>query len=431
MRMTGLNFESIPSIDSPFRFYLTAPLFAILASLLLIEQGSNLWLTRWMPSTLAITHLVALGVMGMVMIGSLFQVMPVLCGAPIPITGTRLTILHLTFASGALFLCAAFIGLVSFDYGFILLGLSLGYFLFSLLKVLIVQASGEQTRLPILLAITALGIVMFAGLMLLSGYLWGWQVTTGKSLTNLHAGTALFGWIMLLVMAVSFQVIPMFHVTPVFPRYCQVGLVVATLVGLWLIIADTLAGTEFKHVGSLNAFVAILYALLGLNRISQRKRKLPDVVISYWQVAFTCLVIGCALLIALPFLSGEWRSKAEILMALVIGCGFILGIIQGMILKIVPFLISLHLQSVAMKNPASMMLLPDHYSLVSRTQGKVQFWLYILVLASVVVSFVEPELTRVLGAVFMFNWLCVGYNIVKASGSYLKVRDEMLNYTTS
>ncbi|MDG3084875.1 hypothetical protein P7F88_01730 [Vibrio hannami] len=428
MRMAGLNFDSIPVIDVPFRFYLTAPIFAILASLLLLDQGSNIWLTRWMPGTLAITHLIALGVMGMVMIGSLFQVMPVLCGAPIPITGIRVSLLHIAFSAGAFFLCAAFVGWVSFDIGFGLLGLSLGYFVFALMKVLIVQASGEQTRLPILFAIAALGIVMFAGLMLLSGYLWGWQLASGKSLTNLHAGTALFGWVMLLVMAVSFQVIPMFHVTPVFPRYWQVGLVLATLVGLWLIIADTLAGTNISQIGSLNALVAILYAGLGLNRISKRKRKLPDVVISYWQVAFVSLIAGCTLLIALPFLSTEWQSKTEVFMAMIIGCGFILGIIQGMLLKIVPFLISLHLQSVAMKNPASMMLLPDHYSLISRSQGKAQFWLYIAVLVSISIAFLHPEFTQFLGLIFMANWLCVGYNIVTAATRYSRVRNEMLEY---
>ncbi len=80
MRLTGLNFDEIPRLDVPLRFYLTAPIFAVIASLLLIWQGDYIWLGRWMPASLAITHLVAIGMMAMIMIGSLFQIMPVLCG---------------------------------------------------------------------------------------------------------------------------------------------------------------------------------------------------------------------------------------------------------------------------------------------------------------------------------------------------------------
>lgn len=102
MRMTGLNFDAIPRLDVPLRFYLTAPIFALLGSILLIDQGSQIWLSRWMPASLAITHLFALGVMAMIMIGSLFQIMPVLCGAPITIEKSRLALMHTGMIAGTL-----------------------------------------------------------------------------------------------------------------------------------------------------------------------------------------------------------------------------------------------------------------------------------------------------------------------------------------
>ncbi|WP_139310531.1 hypothetical protein [Photobacterium proteolyticum] len=97
-----------------------------------------------------------------------------------------------------------------------------------------------------------------------------------------------------------------------------------------------------------------------------------------------------------------------------------------MLLKIVPFLITLHLQPIAMANPSAMMLLPDHYSLISRQQMKIQFRLYLLGLLSIVGSLCFPQLTVSLGLMMLLNWLWIGYNIASASITYRNVRQEMM-----
>ncbi|WED28971.1 hypothetical protein L3V77_23840 [Vibrio sp. DW001] len=425
MRMTGLNFDAIPRLDVPLRFYLTAPIFALLGSILLIDQGSQIWLTRWMPASLAITHLFALGVMAMIMVGSLFQIMPVLCGAPITIEKSLLVLLHMGMIAGTLTLAAAFMGWVSFVFGFVFLGLSIGYFVLTLAWVLIKNAGGEQTRLPILLAVCSLGLLLVAGLLLISGYLWGIQPAVGKALTNFHASIGIFGWVLLLVMAVSFQVIPMFHVTPVFPKVWRNTLVFGAVFSLVMMTLATFAGFDLYYVSVFNALVGIAYAVVGSVQLSKRRRKLPDVVVNYWRVGYGCLAIGCLFIIALPYFPAEIKGKLEVLLGLVIALGFIFGVIQGMLLKIVPFLITLHLQKVAMANPASMMMLPDHYSLISRKQGKLQYWLYLAVLLSIVISFFVPQITISIGVCIMLNWICIGYNLLRAFILHSKLREKM------
>lgn len=426
MRMTGLNFDAIPELHVPLRFYLTAPLFAILASLLFIDQGSTIWLSRWLPASLAITHLFALGVMAMVMIGSLYQVMPVLCGAPIPTSKWSLLLIHAGLTVGTLLLCAGFLGWISLMASFVVLAMSLGYFIVSILWVLIRNASGQQTRTPILMAVSALALLLVVGLLLLSSYLWGFQPTVGKSLTHLHASLGLFGWVLLLMMAVSFQVIPMFHVTPVFPRLWRVALTASTVVGLVAMTLATFLAYDLTYFAMFLASIAILYAAVALSRLAQRKRKLPDVVVNYWQSGFACLILASLLVIAMEYASPMWQVKLEVLVALIIGLGFIVGIMQGMLLKIVPFLISLHLQPIAMQNPSAMMLLPDHYRLISRKQCRVQYWLYVLVLASIAVSFFVPSLSFTIGLSLMLNWLVVGLNLLQASKMFFTVRKQML-----
>jgi len=426
MRLTGLNFDEIPRLDVPLRFYLTAPFFAVVVSLLLIWQGDYIWLGRWMPASLAITHLVAIGMMAMIMIGSLFQIMPVLCGAPIKIPPLPLILMQAGLIFGTLALSAGFFGWPTFGGSFLLLALSLGYFIVSLLRVLIFKAAGQQTRMPIMLAAIALGFVLLAGLLLLAGYLWGYYPVPGKNLTHLHAGTGIFGWVLLLIMAVSFQVIPMFHVTPEFPRYWRIALPVMLVIGLVSIVVATLVQVSLYFSSALIAGVGILYSIIGLSRLRARKRKLPDVVVSYWQWAYSCLILGCLLMIAMPIIPLPLQGKAEVFIALTIGMGFVLGVIQGMLLKIVPFLISLHLQPIAMANPNAMMLLPDHYSLISRKQMKIQFWLYLLGMVSIVVSLCYPPATASIGLVMLLNWLWIGYNILTASSMFYNVRKQML-----
>lgn len=426
MRLTGLNFEDIPRLDVPLRFYLTAPVFAVIASLLLIWQGDYIWLGRWLPASLAITHLVAIGMMAMIMIGSLFQIMPVLCGAPIKIPPVPLVLMQTGLVLGTLALSAGFFGWPTFGASFVLLALSLGYFIVSLLGVLIRQAAGQQTRVPIMLAVLALGFVLLAGLMLLAGYLWGYHPVPGKNLTHLHAGTGIFGWVLLLIMAVSFQVIPMFHVTPEFPRHWRIALPVMLVLGLVSIALATLLQFSLYYSSALIAAVAILYAIIGLSRLRNRKRKLPDVVVNYWQWAYSSLIGGCLLMIAMPLIPIQLQGRVEVFIALLIGMGFVLGVIQGMLLKIVPFLISLHLQPIAMSNPNAMMLLPDHYSLISRQKIKIQFRLYLLGMASIIVSLCYPPATASIGLLMMLNWLWIGYNIASASITYRKVHREML-----
>ena len=80
MRMPGLTLESLPPINIPLRFFLTAPWFGMLAALLLLFSGPGLWSSSWNPALIGLTHLVTLGFVTMTMLGALFQLLPVLSG---------------------------------------------------------------------------------------------------------------------------------------------------------------------------------------------------------------------------------------------------------------------------------------------------------------------------------------------------------------
>ena len=83
-----LAFEHTPGLALPLRFLLLAPWFGALAGLLLVWQGGEALATRWAPATLAVTHLLTLGFLGMAMAGSLLQMVPVVAGVELRWAGT-------------------------------------------------------------------------------------------------------------------------------------------------------------------------------------------------------------------------------------------------------------------------------------------------------------------------------------------------------
>ena len=76
-----LSYDQSPPIAAPFRFFLTAPVFGILAGLLLLWEGPDMLAARWTPGVLALTHLMTIGFMLQVMLGALIQILPVVAGA--------------------------------------------------------------------------------------------------------------------------------------------------------------------------------------------------------------------------------------------------------------------------------------------------------------------------------------------------------------
>ena len=66
----GLAYEDTPPLSAPLRFFLTAPVFGLIAGLVLLFDG-QLLASRWTPGALAVVHLFAAGFMLHVMLGAL------------------------------------------------------------------------------------------------------------------------------------------------------------------------------------------------------------------------------------------------------------------------------------------------------------------------------------------------------------------------
>jgi hypothetical protein len=426
MNLTGLSLDNVPPIDTPLRFFLVAPVFGVLAGILLIGYP-ELLTNRWLPATLAFTHLLTLGVGTMVMLGALFQVLPVVSNRAVPWDQAIAPWVRRGMVWGTLALTTGFLTSRGWLIGLAALLLASGFVLFvSAFGTGLVRARpAGATTVTLRLAALSLVATLVLGGMQLSLRLWPEAGLYELHQTFLHAFVGGFGWVLLLIMGVSFQVVPMFHVAPAFPHWLcrQLTLVIFTANAAVLLAWQPVAALALP----VTLMAAILYASVALKVLMARKRKLVDYTVRFWQLGLSQLITASLLTLGLIFIEGDtWRAPVELLLGLVFALGFVLSVMLGMLQKIAPFLIYLHLQRKALANPQAMMVkLPHMKALIPTERSRWQYRLQLVLLPSIYLAPWAPWMAVVAGLLLVaaFGWL--GYCLWGAWRQYQCVESEM------
>jgi hypothetical protein len=350
-----LSFEQAPPFSVPARFFLTAPLFGVAAGILLLLGGGEVLANRWGMPTLALTHMFTVGFLLQVMLGALFQVMPVAAGANIKRPLLVAGIVHTTTAVGAMALVAAFLSgkAMLFHAGGGLLGAGIGVFLIAAAAAFRGVPNSSPTIPALKLALGGLTLTAALGVALVYALIAGaaWPM---RLLTDLHAGVGLFGWCAILLAGVAYVVVPMFQLTPGYTaRFSKVFAPgAAALLLVWA--ALRLAGAETLAALFEGAIAVIFagFAITTLNLQRRSKRSRPDTTNRYWRIGMIAAVLAACLsplaqiLGALGFVDSV-AERASIVLAIVIVAGVFTSVISGMLYKILPFLSWQHLQNAA------------------------------------------------------------------------------------
>lgn len=345
-----LSFDQSPPFAAPLRFFLTAPLFAILASLLLLWSGPELFASRWTPAALALTHLITVGFLLQVMLGAMLQILPVVAGANVPWPLAVARLVHLAVGLGALLLAAAFLGNqpLAFRLAAVLIGSGVVVFVLAAGHSLLDVSSADSTIRGLKAALIGLSVTVTLGMLLATALDGSFELPL-MQVTSIHLGWGLGGWSVVLLAAVAFVVVPMFQMTPAYPEWfaSRFAWTMLALLSLWS-AADI---ADWQEPAALLASAAVLMvaAFSGLTLQLQRrsKRARVDATQRYWSMAMLCTLAACAVwLAASAFPAIAERHEWPLLCGVLALNGGLMSATSGMLYKIVPFLVWSHLQNV-------------------------------------------------------------------------------------
>ncbi|SFV49888.1 hypothetical protein MNB_SV-8-671 [hydrothermal vent metagenome] len=339
----GLSLDQAPPISVVFRFFLSGALFGILAGILILFFQTVIFDAHSMKAVI-LTHTLTLGVMLSFMFAALFQMLPVIAGVTLTSPVKKANLVQYPFVLGvtALLLAFNFSSPWLFTVASLLLGGSILFITIIMLSNLVKLPNQSSSSRGMLTALASLAIVVLLALYMtgtLSGLFEGSYYTQIKTA---HYSFGLFGWIALLIISISFQVIEMFYVTPSYPKLVSKYL---PLTLLTLLVITTITGLFNPNIWAVsNTLLALLligYALLTLKRLTQRKRPLTDATVWFWRLGLSSLILSMLILVMTNFTELSWvKSSTYLFFAF-----FALSIVFAMFYKIVPFLTWFHLNS--------------------------------------------------------------------------------------
>jgi hypothetical protein len=398
LKTGGLSLDQAPQLSIPASFFLTIPVGVLLAGYILITTGTAALISPWMPQTLALTHAGTLGVLAMGMVGALYQMTPVIAGSAVPHT----RIAHLVHA----FLIIGLAGFVwrllggsttAMSVAIVCFTIAILAFLLPLGWALLRSATSNDTVRGVRLAALSLLAVTVTGLLMARGFADGVFSEHRMLLVQYHLTVALLGWVGGLIMAVSWQVIPMFYLAANASKTIMrwfFGLLLAGLVFPLILVSlvsetnNYLSPGQWLGVGALPAALVIwlLHPALILRDITRRKRKRSDASLLFWRAGLgTALLMIPVAVAALLLPDPRW----QVLFGWLAIWGWAGMIMHGMLSRIVPFLVWFHRFSPLLGFEP----VPSMRSLLSQRRIKIGFVLHLASVAlGVIAIFTQVQL---------------------------------------
>lgn len=415
MNTSGLSLDQAPPISIPFKFFLTASLFAIGVGVLFMLQGDTLLLTRWSPAALGVTHLITVGFLAQVMTGAMIQLLPVLAGSPLPAAIHVSRIVHLALLAGAVLLAAGFLFtrnllLVT---GAVVVAAAFALFLTAVAVALSKQGVLRQKIAALGIGWIALVPTLILGEVLMLGITGLQQIDDMQQMVSLHLSWGLLGWVGIVLFATVFQLVPIFYVTREFPRLLKSWALPSVFVLLLILTLFGALNSSQLFVG--RTLIVLIFLLLGFSVfavIRRRKRGIVDTTLLFIWTGMTCLALSAAVWIA---------GGNEILLGMLLLGGVCLTVPIGLIYKVVPFLCWFHLQGMLIRQERFSHRLPSMKHFIPEKSAKRHYFTHLAALVLLLsANWFSGPFTSLAGGVYTLSSIYLCKNILHAMLAFRK-----------
>ena len=416
----GLSTDQAPPFEVVYRFFLLAPLFLVVAGLIIFFGDSDIVLSRHSYLSISIIHLFTMGYMSMIMIGASMQFLPVIIGAvyknPIKITKimTSSLILFLIFFVGG------FLSGVNqlFFYASETIFVAILFFVFITYTIIKATKSDDLTSIFIKMAFILFLFGAILGVKLLSSFGNNDFAQSHFDISFAHLIIMFFGWGLFFVIGVSIKVIPMFWVSSDYEK-AQIKILKYLLYSLFILsIINIFVSNSYLQIIALSnlAIVLLTFSYTTFIKLKNRKRKVSDISVELWQTSMKWLFIGAVLILINIFV-----DIPSPLFAVVFGYGFIVSLTIGMLYKIIPFLSWWH--SSTMLAQKGIFTVPTIRDMIASKDLQAQKKLHYLTLLFLVVGIGVGFMLKIAGLLVIISNLYLYKNFLSAINSYKKLID--------
>jgi len=386
----GLSLDQAPPFEAPLRFFITAPIMGMIASLVILFLGENL----------IALHIVTIGFMVMMMFGAMLQMLPVVAGVILqkPRIIANFTYIFLLISLFAFAISFYFHTEIAFVVLFCGVVFGMGIFSFISVKELLKVQNKSMIVQGMIWSFLFFILAFGLGLLMIYFHITSLIPQVYPLLVSFHFHIIFFGWVFLLISSISFQVVPMFWVCDAYKINEQKMIVWSVILGVVTLFVSSILSKIFF------AFGGFYFIYLTYQKLKNRKRKLKDQTVLFWQMGLFFFSLGLV-----SSLLAEFFLFDETITALLFG-GFALAIINGMMYKIIPFLTWFHLSNRGILGVPTMRdMLDDRFVTAQR----------ILFFLSIIAFLVDLSL----GALFFLSSnIVLFYNILAPVRIYFRLK---------
>jgi len=405
----GLSLDQAPPYKAPIKFFLTAPIFAIIGGIFALFSNE---LIPHDPYLIVTTHLITLGFIVMIILGALQQMLPVIAGAVIPKANATSNITYYSLVTGLIFFVLFFI-----YYQKIFFFISASCLLFGLLYFSVIalyQLFKVKNKSYIVIGI------IIALLFFISSFLIGIHLLIANATSNLtvlhynfaflHYNYIFFGFIFILIVSITLQVVPMFWVASSYKINHQVIMIFIPTLLLILYPFNLFLETNLDFIYKIiMSSIVIFFIFITIYKLQNRKRKLKDITVYFYTTSMVFLFIGILYWISMSFL-----ELPITVFVLVLGLGFISSLINGMLYKIVPFLTWFHL------NAQGVFTIPTMRDMISIQNMQRQYFVHLSSIVLFIIGFLFhlPIFIKCATVLFIISNLMLFINLYKTIQIY-------------
>jgi len=329
------------------KYFIAAIIDFVILNFLLMLNYKDITGFYFQAKILAITHLLTLGWISMTIFGAMFQLVPVVLETKL-FSEKLADIQFWIFILGVIGLATGF---WNFDTGLhlnasaILLNIAILIFAINMIGTFIYVKKWNITGWYLIAAVIYLTITAVAGF-LLTYNLWHPYISINHlQYLKLHAEVAVIGWVTMVVMGVSYKLIPMFTLSHGYSMKSSKW-------AFWLVNIGLVGINTFFHfennmieilVSSLFIAAGIAFFLFQVYLIyKNRLRKKRDIGIKYSVFSFYMLAIVTLFGLVFSFIDLSGIPNIYLIFGYLVFFGYLSMLIVGQMYKIVPFLAWYH-----------------------------------------------------------------------------------------